>query len=219
MGVHALNFMVGSVVGMWQSLWISVSSCVRGLLTLPHCSVFVALLCWQECIHSGMRISCYNLLHSNARRQLASALLYQSKWWRREPEGKCSTLGAPYSLTPPFPWSSLNVCSIHQIYSTIVFSAQLFYRDFDNTAIPDEHLGSPAMCCRRKNEYKRGRNGRRHEDIQTEDHKTERLFSTPTDEEERLKIYLEWTIRCRLLHRTQFQRRSFHCHKKMSWSC
>lgn len=196
-----------------------INSCVAHPAPLQHVCGTSMLAGVHTQTVSGMRISCYNLLHSNARRQLASALLYQSKWWRREPEGKCSTLGAPYSLTPLFPWSSLNVCSIHQIYSTIVFSAQLFYRDFDNTAIPDKHLGSPAMCCRRKNEYKRGRNGRRHGDIQTEDHKTERLFSTPTNEEERLKIYLGWTIPFRLLHRIQFQRRSFHCHKKMSWSC
>lgn len=47
---------------------------------------------------SGMRISCYNSLCSNARRQLASALLYQVRQWRWVPEGKCSTLRAPYSL-------------------------------------------------------------------------------------------------------------------------
>ena len=100
---------------------------------------------------SGIRISCYNFLRSNARRQPASALLYQAKRWRWQPKGKCSTLGAPYSLAPLLPCSSLNLCSIHPTYSTIVFPAQLFCKDSDNTTIPDEHLGSPATYCRKKN--------------------------------------------------------------------
>lgn len=141
-----------------------------------------------------MSISCCNLLRSNARRQPASALLYQAKHWRWEPEGKCSTLGAPYSLTLLLPWSSLNVCSIHQIYSAIVFPAQLFCRGSDNIAIPHEHQSSNILqkkeCHTVQN--KRGRNGRRNGDIQTVDHKTEKLFSMLMNEEERLKK-LPWT--------------------------
>lgn len=143
----SLDFTVGSTVYVTK---LPSCFCVTGLLFYPYCSVFVALLCWQESIHrlSGTRIICYSSLCSNVRRRLASALSCQAKWWRRETEGKGTTLDVLCSLTPLLPWSSLNVCSIHQIYSTIVFPTQLFFSYSDNTAIPDEHPGSPVLWIR-----------------------------------------------------------------------
>lgn len=139
---------------------------------------------------SGMRISCDNLLHSNARRQLASALLYQAKRWRWEPEGKHSTLGAPYSLASLIPWSSLNVCSIHQTYSTIVFPAQLFCSDSDNTEFlmniwdPQQRIAEEYYIVPTKQKRMKWQKTWGHPDCRTQDRET--LFSMPKNEEKRL---------------------------------
>lgn len=161
----------------------------------------MALLCWQQSIHrlSETRISCYNLLHSNVRRQLASALSCQAKWWRRETEGKYTPLDVPCSLTPLLPWSLLNVCSIYQIHSTIVFQLGCFAGTLTtqpflmNIRDPQWSIAEEWHIVQKK----RTKIGKRpiHANCRPQD--SEPLLSTNGNEEGRLKWYLEWTLPCR----------------------
>lgn len=146
---------------------------------------------------------------------------------RWEPEGKCSTLGAPYSPSPLLPRSSLNTCSIHQTYSTIVFPAQLFCSDSDNTSIPgmwdpQQQIAEEGMQHSTKGS-KRGRNGRRLGKIHAVEHKTENPSSVSMNEGERIENHFErapccWVF-CRL-HIGGLWEVVLMCHrKKVNWDC
>lgn len=140
---------------------------------------------------------------------------------RWEPEGKCSTLGAPYSPSPLLPRSSLNTCSIHQTYSTIVFPAQMFCSDSDNTSIPgmwdpQQQIAEEGMQHSTKGS-KRGRNGRRLGKIQAVEHKTENPSSVSMNEGERIENHFErapccWVL-CRL-HTGGLWEVVLMCHRK-----